>query len=83
MNSEGFAAPVIDVASTNKDAIRGREQQLIDANGGAQSVGGTSRNKINGISDWANPNRPYYINESITEFGSLPDNSPPRFRLGQ
>lgn len=31
-------------------AIRGREQQLIDANGGAQSDGGTSANDIRGVS---------------------------------
>jgi RHS repeat-associated protein len=82
LNAEGFQKPVVDVVSTNSGAIRGREQQLIDFNGGAQSVGGTSRNKINGISDWTNLNRPFYINESISEFGALPDNSPPRFRLG-
>jgi RHS repeat-associated protein len=39
----------IDQSSTNSDAIRGREQQLINKNGGAQSTGGTSGNKINGV----------------------------------
>jgi hypothetical protein len=56
-------------------AIRGREQQLIDFNGGAQSMGGTSRNKINGISN-LNLARSYYIQQSINLFGALPDNSP-------
>ena len=32
------------------EAIRGREQQLIDANGRAQSEGGTSGNLIRGVS---------------------------------
>ncbi len=39
-NKEGFGPAVLDVSSTNKAAIRGREQQLIEANGGAQSMGG-------------------------------------------
>lgn len=43
-------------------------------------VGGTARNKINGVSDW-NPNRPYYNWASTAEFGALPDNSPVRMRL--
>ena len=43
-------------------------------------VGGTARNKINGVSDW-NPNRPYYNWASTAEFGVLPDNSPARMRL--
>jgi len=40
----------LDKYSTNASAIRGREQQLIDANGGARSMGGTSGNAINGVS---------------------------------
>src|SRR4029077_7558884 len=47
MNDQGFAPAVIDKSSPNADAIRGREQQLIDANGAAQSRGGTSGNAIN------------------------------------
>ena len=43
-------------------------------------VGGTARNKINGVSDW-NPNGPYYNWASTAEFGALPDNSPARMRL--
>lgn len=36
-------------AAMNYAAIRGREQQLIDANGGARSGGGTSGNRIRGV----------------------------------
>ncbi|MBY6239087.1 RHS repeat-associated core domain-containing protein [Vibrio harveyi] len=68
-NKEGFGPAVLDVSSTNKAAIRGREQQLIEANGGAQSMGGTSGNAINGISP-KNPNRETYINEANKEFGN-------------
>ena len=71
---------MLDKYSTSPQAIRGREQQLIDFRGGAQSVGGTARNKINGVSDW-NPNGPYYNWASTAEFGALPDNSPARMRL--
>jgi len=53
--------------------------KLIDYHGGSQSVGGTSRNRINGIADF-NPNRPSYMKAAIGEFGGLTDNSPPRFR---
>lgn len=64
MNSEGFGPAVLDKSSTNKAAIRGREQQLIDFHGGAQSMGGTSGNKINGISP-LNPKRQFYKNEAL------------------
>ena len=50
MNDKGFGPAALDKSSTNKDAIRGREQQLIDSNGGAKSQRGTSGNAINGIS---------------------------------
>jgi hypothetical protein len=42
MNEEGYGPANLDKSSTNPAAIRGREQQLIDANGSAQSQGGTS-----------------------------------------
>jgi hypothetical protein len=45
-HKKGFDAPVLDKSSENADAIRGREQQLIDAHGGAKSAGGTSGNAI-------------------------------------
>ncbi|WP_239478130.1 RHS repeat-associated core domain-containing protein [Hydrogenophaga sp. YM1] len=68
LNAEGFFPPVLDRSSTNRGAIRGREQQLIDINGGARSVGGTSRNMINGISPM-NPFGDAYLDEATGEFG--------------
>ncbi len=65
--------------SYNPAAIRGREQQLIDYHGGAESVGGTSRNKINGVSDLSY-NRPMYMDAARVEFQTLPDTSPVRPR---
>ncbi|SHM65536.1 hypothetical protein [Gracilibacillus kekensis] len=67
MNKEGFGPAIRDKSSTNKDAIRGREQQLIDLNGGAKSTRGTSGNKINGISD-SNPNKQKYIDAANKEW---------------
>jgi RHS repeat-associated protein len=74
---KGYGPAVLDKFSRDRDAIRGREQQLIDFHGGAQSVGGTSGNAINGISDY-NPFRSSYIDAATRAFGPLPDNSPPR-----
>lgn len=65
---ERFNMPVLDRSSENSDAVRGREQQLIDINGGAQSTGGTSRNLINGISV-VNPFRQDYLNSATATFG--------------
>ncbi|WP_197471718.1 MULTISPECIES: RHS repeat domain-containing protein [Methylomonas] len=70
LNTEGFSAPVLDKSSTSYFAIRGREQMLIEANGGAQSAGGTSRNMINGISP-INPLGPTYRSSAIYEFGAV------------
>lgn len=77
---EGFDALMVDSITVNRMANRGREQQLIDYHGGAYSVGGRAKNAINGVGDF-NRRRPIYIDESIREFGRLPDNSPPRPRL--
>ena len=66
-NDDDFGKAQIDKVSTNKDAIRGREQQLIEANGGAKSQKGTSGNAINGISD-KNPNRQKYTDAANKEF---------------
>jgi hypothetical protein len=55
MNDKGFGPARLDKSSSNPQAIRGREQQMIEKNGGAQSSGGASGNKINGISP-KNPN---------------------------
>jgi hypothetical protein len=68
LNAEGFLPPVLDRSTDSYSAIRGREQMLIQANGGAQSAGGTSRNMINGISPY-NPRRPFYLDDALLEFG--------------
>lgn len=68
MNERGFGPAVLDKSSTNPAAIRGREQQLIDANGGAKSQGGTSGNAINGISNRDPVKRQYYLDSSTAEF---------------
>jgi RHS repeat-associated protein len=70
MNEQGYGEAELDKSSSNPDAIRGREQQLIEANGGAQSQGGTSGNAINGISE-SNPNRTQYMNAANAEFGAV------------
>ena len=70
-NKEGFGPARLDKSSDNPDAIRGQEQFMIDQVGGAQSHGGTSGNKINGISS-NNPNRKRYEEERRKEFGEEP-----------
>jgi hypothetical protein len=70
MTGKGYGAAKLDKTSTSKDAIRGREQQLIDHNGGAQSQGGTSGNAINGISA-TNKNKQKYEDAANKEFGKL------------
>jgi RHS repeat-associated protein len=67
MNEQGYGPAELDKSSTNAAAIRGREQQLIELNGGAQSEGGTSGNAINGISP-SNPMKPVYCNACESEF---------------
>ncbi|WP_281322742.1 DUF6443 domain-containing protein [Flavobacterium aestivum] len=49
MNDKGYGPAKLDKSSSSSDAIRGREQQNINNNGGAKSEGGTSGNAINGI----------------------------------
>jgi RHS repeat-associated protein len=68
MNEQGYEPAQLDKSSTNANAIRGREQQLIEENGGAESGGGTSGNSINGISQ-TNPNRGAYMDAAEEEFG--------------
>jgi len=68
MNQQGFGRATLDQTSSSKNAIRGREQQMIEKNGGAKSQGGTSGNSINGISD-KNKNKQKYINSANKEFG--------------
>jgi len=50
---DGWEKAELDASHNEPEPIRGREQLLIEKNGGAKSEGGTSGNKINGIS----PNR--------------------------
>lgn len=69
MNKEGYGEAKLDQSSVSKDAVRGREQQLVEQNGKAQSEGGTSGNKINGISQ-NNPNRTQYIEAANREFSA-------------
>jgi len=70
LNAEGFLPGVLDRSSTNYNAIRGREQQVLVVNGGARSSGGTSRNMINGISP-INPRGPFqYLPAATAEFGT-------------
>ncbi|MFN4288642.1 MAG: RHS repeat-associated core domain-containing protein [Brevundimonas sp.] len=66
LTEEGFEPPQLD-RSGSAGAIRGREQQLVEANGGAQSVGGTSANRINAVGP-RNPNGPRYRRDAEREF---------------
>jgi len=68
VSRRGFGPAELDKSSTSRAAIRGREQQLIDAYGGAKSQGGTSGNAINGIAR-DNPSRQSYIDAAEAEFG--------------
>ncbi|MDF3301636.1 LamG-like jellyroll fold domain-containing protein [Streptomyces tropicalis] len=80
MTEKGFGPAVLDkfavatksVAERHSDpayqAIRGREQQLIDAFGGAQSAGGTSGNAIRGVAE-DNSLRGIYMNAATVAFG--------------
>jgi hypothetical protein len=67
MNKKGFGKAVLDRSSKSADAIRGREQNLIDANGGSKSTGGTSGNQNNGISP-KNKNAEKYKQAALNEF---------------
>jgi hypothetical protein len=66
-SAEGFGPAVLDKTSPNKAAIRGREQKLIEANGGARRSSGTSGNEINGIAE-KNDLRDEYLKEAAEEF---------------
>ena len=63
-NKEGFGPAKLDQSSTNKAAVRGREQQLIDRN----RQQGTAAKQINGISQ-RNRNRQKYLDAAGKEFG--------------
>ncbi|WP_221227832.1 RHS repeat domain-containing protein [Rhodocyclus tenuis] len=68
MNERGFGPARLDKSSSSSEAIRGREQQMIDVFGGAKSTGGSSGNAINGISP-SNPNGQRYLDAAKKEFG--------------
>lgn len=66
MNDKGFGPAELESSSNSYEAIRGREQDLIDYFGGAKSTGGTSGNAINGISD-KNPKKTYiYLHQEMS-----------------
>ena len=67
---EGYKNAIVDKFSRSKSSIRGREQQLIDYYGGAQSHGGTSGNAIRGVGK-ENKRGLYYHNRASTRFGQL------------
>jgi hypothetical protein len=69
MNEQGYGPARLDKSSSNPFAIRGREQQLVDKNGGSTSTGGISGNRINSVSPM-NPNGGTYERSAIDEFGS-------------
>ncbi|RPJ64605.1 MAG: hypothetical protein EHM23_00190 [Acidobacteria bacterium] len=69
-NSEGFGPAVLDKATTDPQAARGREQLLIEKHGSARSAGGTSGNAINGISS-RNQKKATYIKKAIEWFGKV------------
>jgi RHS repeat-associated protein len=64
---KGYGPAVLEKSSSNSDAIRGREQHLIDKNGGAKSQGGTSGNAYNSISP-TNKKAQQYKDAAIKEF---------------
>ncbi|HYE27239.1 MAG TPA: RHS repeat-associated core domain-containing protein, partial [Allosphingosinicella sp.] len=74
MNQRGFGPARLDRMTKSYFAIRGREQQLINHFGGAKSSGGSSGNRINGISVY-NPLRSSYLSSSTSAFGYLKNNS--------
>lgn len=65
-NKDGYNKAVLDKYSTEKEAIRGREQILIDYN----EAEGVSGNEINGISK-RNKKRGIYIAAAIETFGEI------------
>lgn len=65
-NKEGFDEAELDKFSTNADAIRGREQNLIDY----ERKRGKSANNINGISQ-RNKKRAIYLLAAVETFGEI------------
>ncbi|MBX9784360.1 MAG: hypothetical protein K2X48_13805 [Chitinophagaceae bacterium] len=76
LRNDGYGSATLDKYSKDYAAIRGREQQLIDFHGGAQSEGGRSGNRIRGVGR-GNKLRKLYDNASTIKFkGKLPNNNP-------
>jgi RHS repeat-associated protein len=74
---DGFGPPLVDRWATGVEgyvAIRGREQQLIDAHGRAQSEQGTSANLIRGVSRLTFP---LFDAAAIAMFGPPPGRQAP------
>ncbi|WP_200927321.1 RHS repeat-associated core domain-containing protein, partial [Methylobacterium sp. Leaf100] len=67
MNDKDFGPAELDKSSVDRNAVRGREQQLIDHYGRAQSQGGSSSNSINSIRP-GNPNRQKYLDAAKKAF---------------
>lgn len=68
MKRQGFGPAKLDKSSKSSDAIRGREDQLVERYGGAKSSGGTSSNQNRPISP-RNPKRDQYLNAARRRFG--------------
>jgi len=66
--ADGYGPATVDKNSSNPDAIAGREQRLIESNGGAQSQGGASANKINASSP-SNPRHETRMEACKSELG--------------
>ncbi|MEM7183195.1 MAG: hypothetical protein AAF518_19950 [Spirochaetota bacterium] len=69
-NKDNFGNAKIDKVATDGNAIRGREQLLIEKYGGAKSNGGSSGNQNNGIS-YRNKQKKIYIQAAIKLFGTI------------
>jgi hypothetical protein len=64
-NKKGFGPAQLDQSSANEDAIKGREQMLIDYFVSRGVSGNYDKNPVV-------TNREYYIQQAISEFGPLP-----------
>ena len=63
-NDLGYGPAQLDQSSTNEDAIKGREQMLIDYFDSQGISGNYEKNPVV-------TNREYYIQQAINEFGRL------------
>lgn len=67
MNKKGYGPPRLLYTSKNKNAVRGQEHRLIEAN----RKKGRAADQINGVGP-RNKNRAKYIKVAEKEFGKLP-----------